>query len=72
MIPCEFLIRFLFLSWFGLLLLSDLMTLSYFLICSRPGILVLVNDCDWELEGGGSYQIKDNDNISFISTLHGG
>ncbi|GAA98622.1 uncharacterized protein L969DRAFT_50369 [Mixia osmundae IAM 14324] len=38
----------------------------------RPGILVLVNDCDWELEGELDYNIKPNDEIVFISTLHGG
>ncbi|KZT28214.1 ubiquitin-like modifier 1 [Neolentinus lepideus HHB14362 ss-1] len=38
----------------------------------RPGILVLVNDTDWELEGEGQYEIKDGDEIVFISTLHGG
>ena len=38
----------------------------------RPGILVLVNDTDWELEGEGGYQLKENDEIVFISTLHGG
>ncbi|KAI8989160.1 hypothetical protein BD414DRAFT_486244 [Trametes punicea] len=38
----------------------------------RPGILVLVNDADWELEGEGEYQLKDGDGIVFISTLHGG
>ena len=38
----------------------------------RPGILVLVNDTDWELEGEGEYQLKDGDEIVFISTLHGG
>jgi len=38
----------------------------------RPGILVLINDTDWELEGEGSYQLCDNDEIVFISTLHGG
>ncbi|KAJ8502746.1 hypothetical protein ONZ45_g11474 [Pleurotus djamor] len=38
----------------------------------RPGILVLVNDTDWELEGEGDYQLKDGDEIVFISTLHGG
>ncbi|KAI0372454.1 ubiquitin-like modifier 1 [Pilatotrama ljubarskyi] len=38
----------------------------------RPGILVLVNDADWELEGEGDYQLKDGDEIVFISTLHGG
>jgi ubiquitin related modifier 1 len=38
----------------------------------RAGIIVLINDCDWELEGGIEYQIKDKDTIAFISTLHGG
>ncbi|CCM01846.1 uncharacterized protein FIBRA_03916 [Fibroporia radiculosa] len=38
----------------------------------RPGILVLVNDTDWELEGEGEYVLKDGDEIVFISTLHGG
>ena len=39
---------------------------------SRPGVLVLVNDADWELEGEGAYQLKSGDNIAFVSTLHGG
>ncbi|CAB4423608.1 unnamed protein product [Rhizophagus irregularis] len=38
----------------------------------RPGILVLINDSDWELEGELEYEIKDGDDIVFISTLHGG
>ncbi|CAG8537830.1 3577_t:CDS:2 [Ambispora gerdemannii] len=38
----------------------------------RPGILVLINDADWELEGELKYEIKDADDIVFISTLHGG
>ncbi|KAJ7602947.1 ubiquitin-related modifier 1 [Mycena polygramma] len=38
----------------------------------RPGILVLVNDTDWELEGEGEYALKEGDEIVFISTLHGG
>ncbi|KAI8799681.1 ubiquitin-related modifier 1 [Cladochytrium replicatum] len=37
-----------------------------------PGILVLINDSDWELEGGIEYELQDMDNILFISTLHGG
>jgi hypothetical protein len=41
-------------------------------IASRPGILVLVNEADWELEGEESYEIKPRDNIMFVSTLHGG
>jgi len=38
----------------------------------RPGIIVAVNDQDWELLGNVNYQIKNKDNITFISTLHGG
>ena len=38
----------------------------------RPGILVLVNDADWELMGELDYEIEDKDRIVFISTLHGG
>uniref|UniRef100_A0A4W6C2T5 Ubiquitin-related modifier 1 n=1 Tax=Lates calcarifer TaxID=8187 RepID=A0A4W6C2T5_LATCA len=38
----------------------------------RPGILVLINDADWELMGELDYQLQDQDNIVFISTLHGG
>jgi ubiquitin related modifier 1 len=38
----------------------------------RPGILVLINDADWELEGEDKYTIQKNDNILFVSTLHGG
>ncbi|PCH36894.1 ubiquitin-like modifier 1 [Wolfiporia cocos MD-104 SS10] len=38
----------------------------------RPGILVLVNDTDWELEGEGECVLKERDEIVFISTLHGG
>jgi ubiquitin related modifier 1 len=38
----------------------------------RPGILVLVNDCDWELLYGLEYVVKEGDVVTFISTLHGG
>lgn len=38
----------------------------------RPGILVLVNDCDWELTGHLDTQLSANDCVVFISTLHGG
>lgn len=38
----------------------------------RPGILTLINDTDWELEGGEAYELEDGDVISFTSTLHGG
>jgi ubiquitin related modifier 1 len=38
----------------------------------RPGILVLVNDADWELLGGLDAKLTDGDTVLFISTLHGG
>ncbi|BFZ05993.1 hypothetical protein BsWGS_09032 [Bradybaena similaris] len=38
----------------------------------RPGILVLVNEADWELMGELEYELEENDRIVFISTLHGG
>ncbi|KAI9591809.1 ubiquitin-related modifier 1 [Syncephalis fuscata] len=38
----------------------------------RPGVLVLINEVDWELEGELDYLLSDNDQITFISTLHGG
>lgn len=41
-------------------------------VCSRPGILVLINDADWELEGEEKYELQQGDNIVFVSTLHGG
>ncbi|KAJ2445542.1 Ubiquitin- modifier 1 [Coemansia sp. RSA 2440] len=42
----------------------------------RPGILVLINDVDWELTDDGvdkyDQKLENNDNVIFISTLHGG
>jgi len=38
----------------------------------RPGILVLINEADWELCGELEYKVEKGDNITFISTLHGG
>ncbi|KAM9793407.1 ubiquitin-related modifier 1 [Syngnathus typhle] len=38
----------------------------------RPGILVLINDSDWELMGELDYRLQERDNVVFISTLHGG
>jgi len=38
----------------------------------RPGILVLINDADWLLLGTTDYEIENDDNVVFISTLHGG
>jgi len=38
----------------------------------RPGILVLINDADWQLFDETDYELINNDVITFISTLHGG
>ncbi|XP_034937889.1 ubiquitin-related modifier 1 [Chelonus insularis] len=38
----------------------------------RPGILVVVNETDWELLGNEKYKLCPDDQIYFISTLHGG
>ncbi|XP_031493904.1 ubiquitin-related modifier 1 homolog 2-like [Nymphaea colorata] len=38
----------------------------------RPGILVLINDCDWELSGQLDASLSEKDEVVFISTLHGG
>mgnify|MGYP002079099641 CR=1 FL=1 len=38
----------------------------------RPGIIVLVNDTDWELLETTNYKLEDKDSVAFISTLHGG
>ncbi|XP_014522948.1 ubiquitin-related modifier 1 homolog 2 [Vigna radiata var. radiata] len=38
----------------------------------RPGVLVLVNDCDWELSGQLDTSLEEKDVVVFISTLHGG
>ena len=54
-------------STFGAFALADKPPAS-----SRPGILVLINDADWELEGEATYALQANDNILFVSTLHGG
>jgi hypothetical protein len=40
--------------------------------CRRPGILVLINEADWELEGEEQYELQTDDHIMFVSTLHGG
>ncbi|KAJ1664472.1 Ubiquitin- modifier 1 [Coemansia sp. RSA 1813] len=37
-----------------------------------PGILVIINEIDWEVEDGIDTVLNNNDNVLFISTLHGG
>ena len=38
----------------------------------RPGILVLVNDADWELDEERETKLESGDEVVFVSTLHGG
>jgi len=38
----------------------------------RPGVLVLINDADWELSGLDDSVLEPGDKVTFISTLHGG
>ncbi|KAJ2741428.1 hypothetical protein GGI20_005196 [Coemansia sp. BCRC 34301] len=37
-----------------------------------PGIMVIVNGCDWEVMDELEYKLENNDVVEFISTLHGG
>ena len=37
----------------------------------RPGILVLIDDSDWELLDGPLTVLEHNSKVVFISTLHG-
>ena len=50
----------------------ELTSLSCAHACRRPGILVLINDTDWELTGQLQTIVEDGDTVTFISTLHGG
>ncbi|KAK6741027.1 hypothetical protein RB195_009090 [Necator americanus] len=38
----------------------------------RPGVLVLINECDWELLGCEKAELHNGDLVTFLSTLHGG
>lgn len=38
----------------------------------KPGIIVLINNCDWEILGGEDYVLNNGDLVTFIMTLHGG
>ncbi|KAJ2403131.1 Ubiquitin- modifier 1 [Coemansia sp. RSA 2559] len=37
-----------------------------------PGILVIINEVDWEVEDGIDTVLGEGDSVLFISTLHGG
>jgi hypothetical protein len=60
----------------GLKMLPFVVLLDFLLLtfgkCRRPGILVLINDADWELEGQDAYELQAGDEVVFVSTLHGG
>ncbi|CEF69617.1 Ubiquitin-related modifier 1 [Strongyloides ratti] len=62
------------LEWLLENLMKDCETPEIFIVNGnvRPGILVLINDCDWEILDGVNTVINNNDVITFISTLHGG
>ncbi len=49
-----------------------MLILAIVFLFSRPGVLILINENDWELEGGLDAPLAANDTILFISTLHGG
>ncbi|KAJ2798925.1 Ubiquitin- modifier 1 [Coemansia helicoidea] len=59
---------------------EDYLKASTDLFCTgstlRPGILVIINDADWEITDDGmdkyDYKLQDEDEIVFVSTLHGG
>uniref|UniRef100_A0A915JR45 Ubiquitin-related modifier 1 homolog n=1 Tax=Romanomermis culicivorax TaxID=13658 RepID=A0A915JR45_ROMCU len=59
-------------QWIKDNLLAERSELFYMNDNVRPGILVLVNDTDWELLGEREYEINSGDKITYISTLHGG
>lgn len=71
MAQCTILFRLFFFSPFALRLTILTVSLRHYAI-SRPGILVLVNETDWELLGGNDATLNNGDEIVFISTLHGG
>ncbi|KAL6525158.1 Ubiquitin-related modifier 1 1 [Orobanche minor] len=62
------------LSWVGTNLIKERpeMFMKGDTVKVRPGVLVLVNDCDWELTGQLDTVLEDKDDVVFISTLHGG
>ncbi|KAL6492857.1 ubiquitin-like protein [Orobanche gracilis] len=60
------------LSWVGTNLIKERPEMFMKGDTVRAGVLVLVNDCDWELTGQLDTVLEDNDGVVFISTLHGG
>ncbi|KHJ90094.1 hypothetical protein OESDEN_10067 [Oesophagostomum dentatum] len=37
-----------------------------------PGVLVLINECDWQLLDCEKTELHNGDVVTFLSTLHGG
>lgn len=66
-----YLFLFLYFHVFACIFVIDNLFIEFYLF-SRPGILILINENDWELEGGLDAPLLPNDTILFISTLHGG
>ncbi|GAB0099164.1 Ubiquitin-related modifier 1 homolog [Sergentomyia squamirostris] len=60
------------LDWMKVNMPTDRPELFYTDDSVRPGILVLINDTDWDLLDKQEYLIQSRDTILFISTLHGG
>lgn len=48
------------------------MALTFLFYPSKPGIIIIVNDTDYDVLEGENTVLNDNDNIVFVSTLHGG
>ena len=67
-----FVLFFLFFSFLVILSCFICVCVYVYVCVRRPGILVLINDSDWELEGGLDYMVQNRDTITFITTLHGG
>ena len=59
-------------AWIGGNLLKERPELFTLGETVRPGILVLVNNIDWELLGQLDCELQNGDTVVFISTLHGG
>lgn len=55
-----------------LLKMDQCMVLTFLFYPSKPGIIIIVNDTDYDVLEGENTVLNDNDNIVFVSTLHGG
>lgn len=55
-----------------LLKMGQCIVFIYFFNHSKPGIIVIVNDTDYDVLEGENTVLNDNDNVVFVSTLHGG